>query len=159
MTVLRRTFLKSAALTALSAAFIVRSAGFALGQDLTKQNPALDFQVPHAAKLDPVFSYTSATFEPYVGGIFRSRARGHWVRLKLVSVRRYEPKPETKILTKKARETDSFSLLFSANEPLSEITTIHELEHGALGKFALFLTPFEDDRGRLFYEAVINHAL
>jgi hypothetical protein len=53
--------------------------------------------------------------------------------------------------------TRGFTLNFRADGPLSEITTIHRLDHAALGRLDLFLTHRVDERGQHFYEAVFNH--
>jgi len=119
--------------------------------------PALDFQIPYEAKQAPVFYYTRTTFEPYVGGIFTARARRRNVNLTLQSIRDCTPNPKSRITTK-SRTSDCFALVFRASAPLTELTTIQQIEHGALGKFDLFLTRRDDERGVIFYEAVINHA-
>lgn len=164
MSVSRRRFIKSGTLTALTAGFIFKTGGLALGQNrkplaptLDYQNPTVDFPIPYEAQQNPVFSYKSSTFEPYVNGIFVARdARGRAIELKLVRVSVYKPARNTRIMTTTARETDCFSLLFSAPRSLPEFTSIHSIEHAALGKFDLFLKRSED-REQLFYEAVVNH--
>lgn len=131
-------------------------AGFALAQ--TGSNPAQDFAVPQEAKADAVFYYKKSTFDPYLNTTFRARARGAEVQLVLVKITD-ACSPVRNTLTRRARATEGFTLLFRADAPLSDISTIHNLEHDALGRFALFLvrTSKEDDRV-LYYEAVINHA-
>jgi hypothetical protein len=155
----RRTFLRTSVLAAISAGIALSPAPLAFGQDTKKQNPAQDFAIPYEAKLNPVFSYRKATFDPYVGGIFTARgAGGKKVELTLTAVR--SPRPsKARALTAKERPTESFTLIFSASGPLSDLSSIHQLEHAALGKFSLFLVPFEDEKGQEFYEAVINHAV
>jgi hypothetical protein len=155
-------------LAAITAGIALSSARLAFGQDSKKANPALDFQVPYEAKLDPVFNYTKATFEPYVGGTFSGRGVGKRVSLTLVSVRDQRaatagPTSNTTKtpvnqapITHKSRATETFTLVFSATEPLSDLSTIHQLEHTALGKFSLFLVHSEDEKGKHFYEAVIS---
>jgi hypothetical protein len=155
----RRTFLRTSALAAISASIALSPARLAFGQDTIKQTPSQDFAIPYEAKLDPVFSYRKSTFDPYVGGIFTARGTdGRKVNLTLTAVRAPQA-PKTATLTAKARQTESFTLIFSASGPLSELSSIHQLEHAALGKFSLFLVHFEDEKGREFYEAVINHAV
>ena len=172
----RRTFLRTGALAAISAGFALGSVRLVFGQDSKKSNPSRDFEIPHEARLDPVFSYTMATFEPYVGGIFTTRGKGgQKVSLTLVKVKDVRPGARTRNpkgtaaqqaahearerakLTPKSRATDSFALTFRASGPLSDLSTIHQLEHAALGKFLLFLVESEDAEGRYIYEAVINH--
>ena len=168
----RRTFLRAGALTAISAGFALSSVRIAFGQDKKQSNPALDFEIPYEAKLNPVFSYTKATFDPYVGGVFSARgSNGKRVTLTLVTVRglngatrasnetaaQFKRRQQTARITPKARATNTFTLVFRASGPLSELSTIHQLNHAALGKFSLFLVGSEDEQGRRLYEAVISH--
>jgi hypothetical protein len=156
----RRTFLRTGALAAITAGIALSPARLAFGQDTKNQNPSLDFEIPYEAKLNPVFSYRKATFDPYVGGIFTAHGKGgKKVSLTLVSARSPLPSKgmQAATLTKKARPTDTFTLVFRADGPLSELSSIHQLDHAALGKFSLFLVRFEDDKGQEFYEAVISH--
>ena len=166
----RRTFLRTGALAAISAGFALSSVRIAFGQDNKQPNPALDFQIPYEAKLNPVFSYTKATFDPYVGGVFSARGNnGKQVTLTLAAVRdlsgraanetdeHFKRRQQSARITKKARATNAFSLVFRASGTLSELSTIHQLDHAALGKFSLFLVSSEDEQGRRLYEAVISH--
>jgi hypothetical protein len=172
----RRTFVRTGVLAAVSAGFALSSVRLAFGQDSQESNPSLDFQIPYEAKLNPVFSYTKATFEPYVGGIFSARGvGGQKVSLTLVNIR--DPQstvtttrstslrttrvrtPVVVKITTKWRPTDTFTLTFRASGPLSELSTIHQLEHAALGKFSLFLVHSQDAAGQNFYEAVISHTV
>lgn len=156
MPVTRRSFLKAGALTALSAGFLLHPAGRALAQ--TSDKPSEDFRVPQEAKVDPTFYYKKATFDPYVNTTFRARARGEVVELLLVKVTDTSA-PARVALTKKARPSESFVLLFRASDTLSGLTTIHTLDHDALGKFDLFLVRANGPEEReVYYEAVINHA-
>ena len=167
----RRTFLRTSALAAASAAIALSPARLAFGQDTKKQNPSQDHEIPYEAKLDPVFSYRKETFDPYVGGAFAARgADGKRVTLTLVSVNEERRSSSSRAagksggtektpLTAKARPTESFTLIFRASGPLSELSTIHQLDHAALGKFSLFLVHATDAKGQETYEAVINHAV
>jgi hypothetical protein len=163
MSFTRRKFLKSGAITVLAAGLVFRPGVPAYGQDKKGADSAHGFQVPYEAQQDPVFFYTRATFEPYVGGIFLTRGLGGGtVELTLVSVHDWNPKPADKpksrvsVITR-SPQTDCFSLLFRASGTLPELTTIFRLKHGALGEFDLFMTPSKGEHGELFYEAVINH--
>ena len=161
----RRTFLRTGALAAITAGIALSPARLAFGQDT--QTPSQDFQTPYEAKLDPVFSYTKATFDPYVGGVFTARgAGGRTVELTLTAV--LAPRTSTTTtsrstttvsttLTSKARRLETFTLVFKASGPLSDLSSIHQIEHAALGKFSLFLTGVEDEKGQQTYEAVISH--
>lgn len=142
-------------MTALSAGIVMNFAGFALAQT---PNASQDFPISQEAKTDPVFYYKKATFDPYLNTTFRARARGEEVKLVLVKITDACSKARN-TLTKKARPTEGFTLLFRASAPLSGITTIHTLDHDALGKFSLFLVRASAEESReLYYEAVINHA-
>lgn len=167
----RRTFLRTGALAAVSAGIALSPARSVFGQDAKKSNPSRDFETPYEAKLDPVFNYRKATFDPYVGGAFTARGKGgKKVTLTLVAVNEMRPSAGSRAaaasratertpLTAKARPTESFTLVFRTSGPLSELSTIHQLEHAALGKFSLFLVRAEDAKGQESYEAVINHTV
>lgn len=167
----RRTFLRTGALAAVSAGIALSPMRLAFGQDSPKANPSQDFQIPYEAKLDPVFSYRKATFDPYVGGVFTARGKGgKRVELTLVAVNEMKNPAGSRAsartgatqstrLTAKARPTETFTLVFRASGPLTDLSTIHQLEHAALGKFSLFLVGGEDAKGQQTYEAVINHAV
>ena len=154
MSVTRRSFIKAGALSALSAGIILNYAGLALAQTSA---PAGDFPIPQEAKTDPVFYFQKSTFDPYLNTTFRARARGEVVNLVLVKVVDISS-PGRSALTRRARPSTGFSLLFRASAPLSGITTIHTLEHDALGTFSLFLQRTSAKESReLYYEAVFNH--
>jgi len=145
-------------MTVLAAAFIARSAPLAFGQIGEPSDPAQDFQVPFQAKQSPLFYFKRETFQPYVNGTFTLRAGAKSVNATLTSVRDCTPRTGSK-LTSKSRPSDCFALVFRAQGKLTDLTTIYDIEHGALGTFALFLTRRDGPRGTYFYEAVINHAL
>ena len=149
MTILRRTFLRDVCRSTFAASFLLASARMGLAQTITRSD------VPVEAQRDPVFLFTAATFAPYVGDIFETRnARGESIALRLDQVDKHETKNR---LTSKAKNTDSFSLIFKASEELPPLTSIHEISHPRLGKFDLFLTRYKTENDELFYEAVINH--
>jgi Domain of unknown function (DUF6916) len=149
MTMPRRTFLRDAFRSTLSIGILLAAGRASLAQ----QGSA---GVPTEAQKDPVFSFVASTFEPYVGDIFTApNARGEAIELKLVKLEKHEP---VNRLTKLARTSKSFSLMFKASDELPPFTSIHTISHPRLGKFDLFLTRRKTDEGDLFYEAVINHA-
>jgi hypothetical protein len=157
MAISRRFFLKSGSLTALAAGAALSSGRLAFGQSQT-EGTNLGYQIPITAQQKPTYMFTRATFEPYVDGIFQAPdARGHMVNLTLVSVTTNKPATATRISTKRARDTDSFSLTFKASKPLPPFTSIHRISHPSLGDFDLFLSPRPQDRGVMMYEAVFNH--
>src|SRR5919199_412284 len=132
MTTPRRAFLKSGAMTALAAALLAKAPSPIFAQRRKRTNPAVDFPVPYQAQLDPVFYYNMATFTPYIGGIFTGHGqRGQSVEMQLVSVTDCAVRSKTRLSLGKLRTSDCFALLFSAAQPLTELTTIQPLEHGA----------------------------
>ena len=161
MPVTRRKFLRSGATAALAAGLLFRPGALAFGQDKKQPDSANGFKIPFEAQQNPVFYYTRATFEPYVGGVFLTRGLGGGtVELTLVNVHDWNPKSTAKTkrgVVSESRRTDTFSLLFRASGQLPELSTIYRIQHGALGEFDLFMTPSKGAHGELFYEAVINH--
>ena len=154
----RRKFLKSATLTTFSAAVALVGSRFAFGQKRKKRAPTVNYQVPLEAQYSPLFSYTSATFEPYVGDIFQApNARGQMITMTLLRVTPYKMQPNTRLSTKKTAQPTSFSLTFRAEARLPQFTSIHRVSHPALGEIDLFLTGRQADDGSLLYEAVFNH--
>jgi hypothetical protein len=157
MPISRRLFIKTGTLTALAAGVALSPNARAFGQRRA-QSTNLGYQIPITAQQEPTYMFTHATFDPYVGGIFQApNARGRMVNLTLVSVTPYKASARTKLSTKSAAETDSFSLMFKAAGPLPPFTSIHKISHPALGKFDLFLTPRPQEGGAMMYEAVFNH--
>jgi hypothetical protein len=159
MSVSRRKFIKSGALTALSAGLIFNAGEYAFGQKKTPRRLISTSEVPYDAQQNPILYYDRATFEPYVGGTFTGRdARGRTIELKLLSVTEYKPNPGSKITTGGTRNTESFALTFNASRSLPPFTSIHVIEHAVLGKFDLFLQR-AGDNDQILYQAVITHLL
>lgn len=159
MPVTRRSFLKSGATAALTAAVALKAAPMAFGQVSSKPDLTRDPQIPYEVKQSPLFSFKRETFQPYVGGTFRVRAGARSVDMTLTKVRGCEISARGRNLTKKSRPTDCFALVFTSDEALTDLTSIYDIEHAALGNFALFLTRRDGPRDTHFYEAVFNHAL
>ena len=143
-------------MSVLLAGLALDIAPLAFAQDRWQPDAKQDFAVPFEAKQSPVFYYKRETFQPYVNGVFKLRAGAKSVDATLVSVRDCTPSPKSK-LTPKARPSDCFALVFRANGALTDLTTIYDVEHAALGTFALFLTRRDGPRNTFYYEAVINH--
>jgi len=159
MAISRRSFLRSGAACALATGVLLKTPLVALGRTGAGADAALDFQIPYEATTSPVFHYTRETFEPYLKGIFvTAGVGGRKVELQLVAVRGYEPATDTRLTPKPSRRTDCFSLLFRASAPLRDLTTIHTIQHAALGGFDLFMTE-SGMKGERFCEAVINHVV
>ncbi|HYG78905.1 MAG TPA: hypothetical protein VD861_00875 [Pyrinomonadaceae bacterium] len=161
MSVTRRSFLRSGATAALTTAVALKAAPMAFAQIGAKPDPTRDVPIPYEARQSPLVSFKRETFEPYVGGIFRVRAGAHAVDMTLTKVRGCEISARGRRLSKKeAKKTECFALVFKSDEALTDLTSIYDIEHAALGKFALFLTRRDGPtRGTHFYEAVFNHAL
>jgi hypothetical protein len=157
MSLTRRRFIEAGTLAAVSTGVALSGARLALGQNAQHATRNSDFQIPAAAQEDVTANFTRETFEPYVGDIFQApNARGRMVSLTLISVNRYKSKANTKITTKAARQSESFSLMFHSTQGLPQHTSIHKVSHPALGKFDLFLSPRKQEDGTYFYEAVFN---
>jgi hypothetical protein len=158
MSVSRRKFIKSGALTALSAGLIFKAGESAFGQKKAPRRPISKFDVPYEAQQNPILYYDRATFEPYIGGTFIGRdSRGRAIELRLLRVT--ENKPTSATITQgRSPDTESFSLTFNASRPLPPFTSIHVIDHAVLGKFDLFLQSVGDN-SQLLYQAVITHLL
>lgn len=153
----RRSFMRSGTLTALSLGLAVKTGPLAFGQHRKQTDPALDFTITDRLGQEPLIYYTQAAFENVLGSTFQTLGARGTVDLTLVKVTGYKPNQNTRITTGKARETDSFSLLFKASGPLPAFAPIHTLSHPVLGKIDLFMTERKTESGEIFYEAVINH--
>jgi hypothetical protein len=160
MTATRRRFLKSGAITILMAGVALDMIPSVFAQNNQQSDPKKDFAIPFEAQQNPVFSFKKETFEPYIGGTFKISAGAHSAQMKLDKVRDCKPGPNASKMTKKPlRESECFALVFSSTEKLTDLTTIYDVEHAALGKFALFLTRRDGPNGTYLYEAVYNRAL
>ena len=146
MLLARRKFVQSSLVFTAATLLFSGNARSGLAQTLLS-----DGRLSDEVLRDPVFRFTRATFEPYVGGYFESPgARGKMVTLKLVSVVTNTPKTRVQV-------TDSFTLLFEADGELPKFTTIYPIKHAALGSFDLFMTRRDGPNGEISYEAVFNH--
>lgn len=158
MTVTRRSFLRSGAMAVFLTGIALDNVPVSFAQGLRKGDPAQDFPVPIEAKQQQTFYFKRETFQPYLNGVFALRAGANSVEATLVSVRDCTPKADSK-LTKKSRQTECFALVFKTQAKLTDLTTIYDVEHGALGTFPLFLTRRDGPQKSFLYEAVFNRAL
>lgn len=155
----RRSFLKSGAITVLMAGMALEMIPSVFAQS-GPPDPTKDVPVPFEAQQSPLFYFKRETFEPYVGGVFKVKAGAKSVEMTLESVRDTTPTAQgCKITKKPARPSEGFALTFRSPEALTDLTTIYDVEHAALGKFALFMTRRDGPNGTYLYEAVFNHAL
>jgi hypothetical protein len=160
MTATRRSFLKSGAITVLMAGMALEMIPSVFAQSNQHPDPTKDFPVPFEAQQSPLFYFKRETFEPYVGGKFKVKAGAKSVEMTLESVRDTTPSAQgCKISKKPARPSEGFALTFSSPEALTDLTTIYDVEHAALGKFPLFMTRRDGPGGTYLYEAVFNRAL
>lgn len=155
----RRTFLKSATLTAVAAAVAAGNGRLTFGQKRGLPDGTAGFPIPLEAQKDFIFYSSYSTFAPYANSIFSARgANGAIVELKLLRVTQYVPPANATISTRASRYyTDCCSLMFRATDPLPSFSSIISLRHAALGRLDLFLTPHGQDADGFYYEAVINH--
>ncbi len=149
MPLTRRRFIKTGALSALAA-------GCALGPArVFAQEGTTYYDVPYEATTSNIYYFEQSTFEPYVGGYFRAYAGRTAATLKLLAVKGYVPSTTTKITTTRTKPTESFTLTFQGGA-LSTLTGgLYTLEHGAIGRFQLFMTHHLSG-GVYNYEGVIN---
>ena len=160
MTVTRRSFLRSGAVTVLLTGLALDSVPLAFAQSLRRFDPSQDFLPSSEAQREPTYNFRRETFEPYVNGVFTLSAGAQAVGATLVRIEDCSPtETKSKKVTKKWRLSNGFILVFQAKGKLTDLTTVYDLEHGALGKFPLFLTYREGENGEHFYEAVFNHTL
>lgn len=155
----RRSFLKSGAIAVLMAGIAIDLAPSVFAQS-SQNDPTKDFPVPFEAQQSAIFYFKRETFEPYLGGVFKVSAGAKTVEMTLTEARDCAPGPQSCKVTKKpARASECFALVFRSTDKLTDLTTIYDIEHAALGKFALFMTRRDGPAGTYFYEAVFNRAL
>jgi len=163
MSVNRRSFLKSGALSALTAAVGLIYAAPARGQVGAVEAPrsTLGVPVPFEAQQSPLFYFTRGTFQPYVGDIFIASAGSKSISMKLVKVSGFTPKAWGTFSPGRVQPTNCFVLKFSSTDEveLTDLTSIYNIRHGALGEFPLFMTRRDGPAGTSLYEAVFNHLL
>lgn len=163
MSVNRRSFIKSGALSALTAAFGLIYVTPARGQvgavEAPRSTPGVP--IPFEARQSPLFYFTRGTFQPYVGGIFIASAGSKSISMTLVEVSGYTPKAWGTFSPGRVLPTNSFALTFSSADEveLTDLTSIYTIQHAALGEFPLFMTRRDVPDGTSRYEAVFNHLL
>jgi hypothetical protein len=145
----RRNFIEMLGLTTVGGVALM-TAGKALGQALTSDDL---FALPAESLADPVMSFTSAHFTPFIDTRFEARQAGsdRVEQLILLNVKEVSRKANVA----KGVNGDSFSLMFSNARAAKMSEAQFELTHPALGTFKLNLVPVSAEPNR--YEAVINH--
>lgn len=142
MTISRRKFLKTGIITSIVAGATTKLSGLASAGEPISRTDAMTLATP----LD---YYTKATFQSYINSDFRFYAnRKTWLRLVLV-----EDFPTREALT---TPDECFRLLFSAPAETSLQQGTYDVDHAALGTFALFIVPGNPVDGKRYYEAVFN---
>jgi hypothetical protein len=139
----RRNFLKTGTMCALFAGVpgIVAS--------VAKGNPARVSQRPQGGQIQ----LTRSTFAPFVNTTFRVQAGPlSVVELTLVSAADLKAAAPNPSLT---AGTESFSLLFVGSRLSSRLMDgTYNIDHGALGRFSLFMAPVGKPQQRR-YEAIV----
>lgn len=113
---------------------------------------------PRAGHLDPLYSFTPATFIPHLNTAFKlqsattERASG----LKLTKVT--DLRPASGKASAAAGGRNCFSLLFRGSPKQTLAQDIYTIEHRALGEFTMLVVPvINRDKSATYYEAIINH--
>ena len=159
MNVSRRKFMKAGIMVAAFAG-IPLTAQITTGQNpVSKSSNATAGVKPSSprrpiSKSDPdlVGYYSKSTFTPYVGSEFSVHLEGSKVRrIKLVEVRE---------IAGGGNSEQSFSLLFAGPKGKTFPQKTYAVEHGALGKFSLFLVPvgLREGSSKEYFEAVFNRS-
>lgn len=154
----RRGFVKTGVLSAISTGIVAGNPALLFSQKGQRTQSERMLTNPLSALRHPVYSFTQATFEGFLGDIFTTpNAHGRKLELELVKVSGYEPSPQTKVMLRKAVQPTTFSLTFLSADELPPFTTIHKLNHAKFGEFPLFMTRTQREDGLYAYEAVISH--
>lgn len=146
MVISRRKFAKTAGLTIIGAG-LASSAG-----KVFSQSAGAGRLLSAQSLADPLMSFDSATFLPYIDTIFQPIKNGYRtpsLRLTEVFLRPPAKKESTGV------RGESFSLLFRSAGRNTLPPGTYTFEHASLGTFSLFIAPFE--REPKVFEAVINH--
>jgi hypothetical protein len=145
----RRNFIQALGLAAV-AGTVMSLNGTALGQ---KNDSNGLFTIPVESLSDPVLSFKSEHFTPFINTDFEIRQenmrRAEWLRL--LNVKEVERKTNVADGVK----GDSFSLMFTSPRGAKLKAGQFEFTHFSLGTFTLTITPVSAEPNR--YEAVINH--
>jgi hypothetical protein len=127
----------------------------AAGQKLRKgAAPQTDRpEIPAAAQRDRLYNYTRETFAPYINSIFLVNS------IPLAEIVLIEAKETPLVVDKRATRVpvgDCFTLVFRGPARTRFTQNTYTIEHAALGKFDLFITPTDRPGSDQFYTAVIN---
>jgi hypothetical protein len=111
------------------------------------------FQIPAESLSDPVLSFKSEHFTPFINTDFEIRHENmrRVERLTLLNVKQVERKANVA----EGVQGDSFSLMFTSPREAKIKAGQYEFTHFSLGTFKLTISPVSAEPNR--YEAVINH--
>jgi hypothetical protein len=159
MNISRRKFMKAGIMVAAFAGIPLTAQITTVQNPVSKSSNAKAGVKPSSPKRpiskcepDLVGYYSKSTFAPYVGSEFRVHLDGSKVRrIKLVEVRE---------IVGGGNAEQSFSLLFTGPKGKTFPQKTYAVEHGALGKFSLFLVPvgLRAGAGAEYFEAVFNRS-
>src|SRR5207253_11068597 len=93
MTVPRRSFLRSGAMTVLLTTIALDSIPLAFARKPEKSDPKQDLPSPSEAKQGSSARFKREAFQPHVGGVFKLSASANSVAATLVSLRDCTPSP------------------------------------------------------------------
>ena len=146
----RRNFIEMLGLTTVGGLSLTLAGKKAFGQ--TFQSDDL-FPLPSASLYDPLMTFTSAHFTPFINSEFPARLEGarRIERLMLLEVKELERKKNLE----KGFTGESFSLMFANQRAAPLAGNRLEFNHPSLGEFSLTLVPVSAEPNR--YEAIINH--
>ena len=145
----RRNFIQALGLATI-AGTAINLTGTALGQTVKSEDL---FPIPAEILSDPVLSFTSTHFTPFINTDFEIRAEDmrRVELLRLLNVEELEHKANLA----EGVKGDCFSLIFTSPRKAKIKTGKYEFTHFSLGTFSLTISPVGAEPNR--YEAVINH--
>lgn len=145
----RRNFIEAFCLAPI-AGFVLNAGGKVFGQTSDEKGY---FAIPDAVLNDPVLSFTSAHFLPFINTDFEARAENSTRSeiLRLHDVKNLERKGNAA----QSIQGECFSLIFTSPRRAKLKAHRFEFTHFSLGTFTLTVSRLSDEPNR--YEAIINH--
>lgn len=145
----RRNFIKVSALAAIG----TYSSGIGSKVFGQIQLPDDSYLIPPKSLGDPVLSFTSEHFAPFINTSFqinRPQAQKS-ANLRLVQVRN----TQSRFKAAESIRGESYSLLFESEGSRRIEPAIYDFSHTGLGRFSIFISPVTSEPN--LYEAVISH--
>lgn len=153
VSVSRRRFLKTTTMAVTFAGVPIELATVVRAHEAGGAGLAL----PFGTKGQALIPFSPSTFSPHLNTTFRAHLNNiSAVDLELVEVSEDSPSPSSKRI---AAKTKSFSLEFTASGISTFPSGNYLIEHAALGKFLLFVSPVSRPNKPARYQAVFNHLL